>query len=498
MDNDILLKADHVYKTFGVTKALVDVGITLKRGQVLGLVGENGSGKSTLATILSAIQAADSGNMMLDDMPYAPQNSVEASALGVCMIMQESGTFGNLTVAENIFAGKEALFSHYGFLNIHEMNQRARSALDMIGAHHISEVLPASQLDFEERKLVELARACWSDPKVLIIDETTTALSQNGREILYEIMNQMKRNGRSIIFISHDIEELMDKCDRLVVLRDGKYITELSCEEYEAHRIKCMMVGREVTENYYRTDKESCRNTQTVLKVKNVSTDTIKEMSFDLHKGEILGIGGLADSGMHEVGRIVYGLTLPDAGMVCVDGGMQIHGPRSAMNLGVGYMSKNRDIESLMIASSISDNICLPSYKKIQKMGVITARREKKFVTPLISEMEIKMRDLNQFALELSGGNKQKVVIAKWLGFGADILVLDCPTRGIDIGVKATIYHLMNVLRSRGVSMILVSEELSEIIGMSDRILIMKEGKINGEFLREEELNERKLIEYMV
>lgn len=498
MDDNILLKAEHMYKTFGVTKALVDVGLTLKRGQVLGLVGENGSGKSTLATILSAIQTADHGDMVLDNTPYVPRNSVEAGTLGVCMILQESGTFSNLTVAENIFAGKEDLFSHHGFLNTHEMNQKARAALDMIGANQISESLPASQLDFEERKLVELARAYWWDPKVLIIDETTTALSQNGRSLLYKIMNRMKQDGRGIIFISHDIEELMDKCDQLLILRDGKYITTLSREEYETHKIKCLMVGREVTENYYRIDKSSCKNLQTVLKVENVSTKIIKNISFKLHKGEILGFGGLADSGMHEVGRIVYGLTAPDTGMICTGDGKQIRGPRGAMNLGMGYMSKDRDMESLMTASSIKDNICLPSYKRLCKAGLITARREKKFVSPLISEMEIKMRDMNQFTLELSGGNKQKVVIAKWLGFGADILVLDCPTRGIDIGVKATIYNLMNELKNRGVSMILISEELSEIIGMSDRILIMKDGKINGEFLREEELSERKLIEYMV
>lgn len=498
MEEDILLKAEHIYKNFGVTKALADVGIILKRGQILGLVGENGSGKSTLAAILAAIQTADRGDMILDDAPYAPKNSVEADQQGICMILQESGTFSNLTVAENIFAGKEHLFLHYGLLNMRKMNQKARAALDAIGAYHINEMLPASQLDFEDRKLVELARANWSGPKVLIIDETTTALSQNGRNLLYKVMGQMKKEGRSVIFISHDIDELMDKCDQLLVLRDGKYITTLPREEYQERKIKCLMVGREVTENYYRTDRESCHDPRIALKVKNVSTKLIKEMSFELHKGEILGIGGLADSGMHEVGRMVYGLVEPDTGTVCVGEGQQIHSPRDAMNLGMGYMSKNRDTESLMIASSIKDNICLPSYKKIRKFGLITLRREKKFVNPLASEMEIKMRDLNQFTLELSGGNKQKVVIAKWLGFGADILVLDCPTRGIDIGVKATIYNLMNILKNRGVSMILISEELSEIIGMSDRIIIMKDGKINGEFQREEELSERKLIEYMI
>lgn len=498
MVDDILLKAEHIHKTFGVTKALVDVGISLKKGEVLGLVGENGSGKSTLATIIAAVQAADEGYMTLNNEAYTPRHSVEASALGVAMILQESGTFANLTVAENIFVGKEHLFRKHGLLNTREMNQKARVALDLIGACHINEAVSVSQLNFEDRKLVELARAHWSNPKVLIIDETTTALSQNGREILYDIINQIKTGGRGVIFISHDIDELMDKCDELLVLRDGRYVTTLRREEYEVNKIKSLMVGREVAGNYYRTDKKSCRNSQTVLRVEKVSTKVVKEISFELHKGEVLGFGGLADSGMHEIGRLVYGLSKPESGSVCVGEGKQIRNSRCAMDLGVGYMSKNRDTESLMIASSIRDNICLPSYKKIRTAGFITPRHEKKFAGPLASEMEIKMRDLNQFALELSGGNKQKVVIAKWLGFGADILVLDCPTRGIDIGVKATIYNLMNILRNRGVSMILISEELSEIIGMSDRILIMKDGKVNGEFSREEDLSERKLIEFMV
>lgn len=290
----------------------------------------------------------------------------------------------------------------------------------------------------------------------------------------------------------------MEKCDQLFILRDGHYVGSLSSEEYEARKIKGMMVGRKAVDNYYRADMEPCRNPEVVLKVDHVSTPLVKDISFELHKGEVLGFGGLADCGIHEIGRIAYGLSIPDDGTVCVANGKKVQSPRSAMSLGIGYMSKNRDRESLMLSSSIKDNICLPSYKKLKKGCLVLPKAEKKFAEGYASELDMVMRDIDQFALELSGGNKQKIVIAKWLGFGAKILVLDCPTRGIDIGVKASIYNMIDTLRKQGISMILISEELSEIIGMSDRILIMKDGKITQEFHRDEEVTEMKLVEYMV
>lgn len=497
-ENNLLFTAEHISKSFGVTKALVDVKLELKKGEVLGLVGENGSGKSTLTTILSAVQCADTGTMSFEGKLYAPRSSVEANELGICMILQENGTFGQLSVAKNIFIGREQLFAKKGIVSNRKMNQEARKALDRIHAEHISEKVLVSSLNFEDKKLVELARAMWTEPKILVADETTTALSRVGRSILYGIMERMKEEGKSVIFISHDLEELMERCDRLMVLRDGHYIVSLERAEYEENRIKSLMVGRKTGDNYYRTDLESCKNEEVVLQVGNVSTEFAKDISFSLHRGEILGFGGLADCGIHEIGRIAYGLVEPEHGAVTMADGSLIENPRRAMANKIGYMSKNRDKESLMLASSIRENICLASYKKLRKMGFVWPREEKRFSSKLSDELEIKMRDSSQFVLELSGGNKQKVVIAKWLGFGADILILDCPTRGIDIGVKANIYSLMSELRQQGISMILISEELPELIGMSDRILIMKDGCINGEFKREDNLSETKLIEYMV
>ena len=497
-EEKILFHAQNVSKSFGITKALVNVGITLKRGQILGLVGENGSGKSTLSSIIGGMQMADSGEMFLNGRRYAPRTSVEAAALGVCMILQEKGTFADLSVAKNIFIGCEKQFRSGALVNNRKMDQAAALALQKINAGHISPSELAGRLSFEDRKLVELARAVRAEPDILIVDETTTALSRKGRDMLYAIIHKMRDDGKGIIFISHDIDELMEQCDALQVLRDGHFIATLERDGFDAEKIKSLMIGRKPMDKYFRTDTHSCHNDEVVLAVRGVTTERLKNVSFDLHRGEILGIGGLADCGMHDIGRVVFGLTPVQSGSVSMANGAQITSPRRAMSNRMAYMSKNRDQESLMTAASIRENIALPSYDALRSGVFVRPAKERAFVEQMCSRFNVKMQSQNQFAQELSGGNKQKVVIAKWLGFGADTLILDCPTRGIDIGVKASIYDLMSQLRDQGKSMILISEELSELIGMSDRILLMRDGRINGEVLREDNPSERQLIDQMV
>lgn len=495
--SELLFEGKEIYKSFGITKALQGVHIQVRRGQVMGLVGENGSGKSTLGTIISAIQQADSGEMRYKGEIYNPVSNVASGKLGICMILQENGTFDKLSVAKNIFIGREDMFRKNGLIDNSAMNRAAREALDNIHAAHIQETTLVEQLTFEDKKLIELARAMWMKPELLIADETTTALSRNGRDILYRVIENLTEAGGAVIFISHDIEELMEKCDALTILKDGTYVAELDKKDFEANKIKGMMVGRKAVDNFYRTDTDSCMNSEIVLQVEHASTEIVKDVSFSLQKGEILGFAGIADSGIHEIGYMVYGLSPLTHGNVKLNG-QRVDSPRSAMRGKMGYLSKNRDNESLMIASSIRDNICLPSYKKLSRGRMIRPSTEKRFAVDMCKELNVKMQDINQFVLELSGGNKQKIVIAKWLGFGADTLILDCPTRGIDIGVKANIYDLMCRLKAEGKSMILISEELPEVIGMSDRVIVMKKGRINGEFLREEGLSEAKLIKSMV
>jgi len=494
----VLFEAKDVYKSFGITKALKGVKLELKSGEILGLIGENGSGKSTLTSIIAGIQAADSGSMFLEGKGYLPQNSIEAGQSGICMILQEKSTFDHLSVANNIFIGSEKRFMKAGILDGGMMKREAKNALRITGASHISPSAMIGNLSFEDGKLVELARAVSIKPKILIIDETTTALSRTGRDILYLILEKMKKEGNSVIFISHDIDEMMNKCDRLTVLRDGSYIDTLEKEDFSSQVIRRLMVGREISDNYYRTDMESCKNQEVVLQVKGVTAGKLNNIDFSLHKGEILGFGGLADCGLHDIGRIAFGLLPLKTGEVKDAQGSRIEAPAQAMDRKIGYIAKNRDQEALMTNTPILDNICIASYARLSKNGCILPSRENKFVDDWAGQLEIKMQNSKQYVMELSGGNKQKVALAKWLGFGADILVLDCPTRGIDIGVKSNLYNLMIKLKKEGKSIILISEELPEVIGMSDRVIILKDGKINGEFRREDQPTEALLINYMV
>jgi len=493
----LLFRAEQVYKSFGATKALKGVDLEIRCGEVLGLIGENGSGKSTLSSIIAAVQNADSGNYSLNGNPYAPVGTAEAVRTGVCMILQEKGTFDRLSVARNIMINKEEQFSKYGLISHKKMESAAQKALDEIKASHIRANMPLGTLSFEDRKMVELARAINSNPQLLIVDETTTALSKAGRDILYEIIARMKEEGKSVLFISHDIDEVMEHCDRIVILRDGMYVETLEREAFNASLIKSLMVGREIVDDFYRSDAHSYNPGEDLLTVDNVCGGTAKDVSFTLKKGEIVGIGGLTDCGMHDIGRLIFGLDKPEKGKIFTPSGT-VKSPKDAMKKRIAYISKNRDQESLMLASSIKDNICLASYMQLKKGLFVLPHTENSFAKKLITQLDIRFRSLSQYATELSGGNKQKVALAKWLGFGADIFILDCPTRGIDVGVKAMFYELMIDLKNQGKSIILISEELSEVIGMSDRVLIMKNGLLNGEFVQDDDLTESKLIEYMV
>lgn len=493
-----LLTVDSMSKSFGITQALKGVQLQLKYGEILGLIGENGSGKSTLTSIVAGIQPADSGEIFFQGKPYSVNNSVEANEKGICMILQEKATFDNLSVAHNVFIGNEKKFVKYGILDNKLIFQKAQKVLEEIGITGLDVREKIKNRSFEEGKLVELARAANLNPQILIIDETTTALSQNGRDILYSMMENMKKNGKSVIFISHDIDEMMNKCDRLSILRDGDYVGTLEKAEYSPEKIKSLMVGRDVSGNYYRDDYESSYEEKIVLKAEKITTANLKEVSFELHKGEILGFGGLADSGMHDIGKAAFGAIQIVSGTVVDENNELISNPGVAMKKKIAYIGKNRDQESLFVNSPIRDNVALPSYKKLAKGPYIAPSKEKSFVEEWTSKLDVKMQGIEQYVSELSGGNKQKVAIAKWLGFGADIFVLDCPTRGIDIGVKASIYKLMTDLKNQGKSIILISEELPEVIGMCDRVIVLKNGKNSGMFVREDDLTENKLINYMV
>ena len=498
MNEKVLLEVKNIDKKFGTIRALTNVSTVIEAGEVHGLIGENGSGKSTLSSIIAGVQPATEGQMFFKGQSYKPSSALEANGLGICMLLQERGTFNQLSVAANIFIGEEKQFSGKGIVSLKKMNDAAKAALEAIGVTDIDPKTVCGSLTFEKQKLVEIARAYNKKPDILIVDETTTALSRKGRNLLYDLIEKLKKENKSVIFISHDIDEVMDKCDKVTVLRDGNKIETLAKKDFTAGRIRQLMVGREVSENFYRNDYVSSHEDSIALKVENLSCGILHDINFEIYKGEIFGIGGLTDCGMHELGSLLFGALKPDRGKVVLSNGTEIKNTRVAIENKMGYVEKDRDKEALMGAASIRDNICAPSLNKIQKKGFITNRAEKLFSQKYADEMSVKMESVKQNVFTLSGGNKQKVSVAKWIGFDADILIFDCPTRGIDIGVKAYIYQLLMKLKEQGKTIIMISEEMMEVIGMSDRIIVLKNGKISGEFKREQKLTESQLIEYVI
>lgn len=497
----IRLQVKNVKKNFGVTKALKGVSFNVNAGEIHALIGENGSGKSTLTNMLCGIYPMDSGQFILDGQKIAPGNQVEANKLGISIIVQEAGTLNDLTVAENIFLGHEERFVKFGIKNTSKMNKEADKLLKKYGFNKIKASDMIDEYNFEDRKLVEIVKATYFDPKIVVIDETTTALSEEGREVLYKQMDAIKKAGNTVIFISHDLQEILDKTDTITVLRDGDYIDTVKSSKVNQDDLKKYMVGREMKGNYYREDFGEKISKDVVLSVKNVSVPgIIEDVSFDLHKGEILGIGGLSESGMHEVGKAVFGASYDRTGTVELADGTSINNISKAIQNEIAYTSKDRDDESVILFQSIQDNIALPSLDKLGKgpFGTINKNVLSKFAKKYAKQISVKMVDTEQFVSELSGGNKQKVVIARWVGRDSNIIVLDSPTRGIDIGVKQDIYQLMDEMRKSGKSIIMISEELMELIGMSDRIMIMKDGKVNGFLNRSKKMTENDLISKMV
>lgn len=498
--SEVRLQVQHMTKSFGITKALKDVSFNINKGEVHALIGENGSGKSTLTNMLTGIYQIESGTFILDGEEVHPKNQVEANKQGISIIVQELGTLSGLTVAENIFLGHEEAFVKFGIKNTNAMNRKATELLKEYGFDRIKASAQIDDYNFEDRKLVEIVKATYFHPKIVVIDETTTALSQEGREELYKHMNRIREEGNTVIFISHDLPEVLAKSDTITILRDGVYIDTVKSADVTEDDLKRLMVGREVTGNYYRPDYGEPISDEVVLSVRDVTVPgKIEDISFDLHKGEILGFGGLSESGMHEVGKAVFGASFDRKGTVTLADGTAINNIPTAIKHGLAYTSKDRDNESVVMNQSICENICLPSLDDLSnKIGILSDRKLHAFAEREAENMSVKMQNVDQFVSDLSGGNKQKVVVARWIGKDSDLVVFDSPTRGIDIKVKQDIYQLMDQMRKNGKSIIMISEELMELIGMCDRVLIMKDGKLNGEVLRSEELTENDLIEKMV
>lgn len=505
MKRETVMTVEHMDKRFGSTIALNDVSLDIYSGQILGLIGENGSGKSTVTSIIAGMQKCDSGTMKYHSEEWKPESMLWALEHGIGMIVQETGTVPGITVAENIFLGETEQFrvfgksKKWGTISKKALNAKAQEALDRIGATHIRASQLTASLDLQDRKLVEIAKTMIKEPEILIVDETTTALSQIGRDIIYRIMEDMKKQQKAVVFISHDLDEIMQKCDMLTVLRDGKIIVTFNKEEFQEELIKTSMIGRQMEGDYYRSDYDGSFDSEVVLEVRDGNlSHKLKDFNLQLHKGEILGIGGLSHCGMHTLGKVLFGAVKLQSGTTSVHG-KKITNEAAAMKQKIGYVAKDRDVESLCLNASIRDNIAIGGLDKFAVGNfLILPGKEKAYVKEQIESLQVKCAGMNQYVSALSGGNKQKVVFGKWIGRDSEILILDCPTRGVDIGVKQAMYQLMYQMKKEGKSILIISEELTELIGMSDRLLIMKDGEVKKEFPRSEKLSEADLIQYML
>ncbi len=390
------------------------------------------------------------------------------------------------------------------FVNRKKLNKYAQHALNRIGINHIRTDIPCGAYDMQDRKLIEIAKCLNKNPEIFIVDETTTALSETGRNLLYNCMNELKAQGKSVLFVSHDLDEIMDKCDTLTVLRDGNIVANLdkAKNEFVPDVILKAMIGREIKGDYYRSDYDSTYGEQVVLKmVDGIESNKLKHVNLELHKGEILGIGGLSECGMHTLGKALFGNIKMEGGFVFTgeDLSVQVTSEVVAMSNRIGYLPKNRDVEGLTQKDSIANNIAIASINNIAKLNIFVFKSsEQKIVNKQVQDLSIKCNSANDLVSTLSGGNKQKVSLAKWMGNDSEILILDCPTRGVDIGVKQFIYQLMYRMKQEGKSIIMISEELPELIGMSDRIVIMKEGNITKEFMRDKNLTQEDIVKYMI
>ncbi len=497
-----VLEIKHMRKTFGPTVALKDVDVVLRKGEIRGLIGENGSGKSTIMSIASGRQPADSGNMTYMGKPWNPATMLEAQKAGISMILQEANTIPGVTVAQNIFAGREKEFSKFGIINMAKMCNEADKLLKKFGIDYIKASDSINHYTFEDRKLIEIVRCVTDETQILVVDETTTALSLEGRELLYRLIHKMaEEEGKTVVFVSHDMDEILEHCSVLTVLRDGDIVGELNREEMDAEgsvkKIRYLMVGREIGEKYYREDYDTSHSKEAALELKNLTFKGIRNFSMTLYKGQILGFGGLSGCGMHEIGRAAYGLEKLDAGEVICNG-EKIQNPVQAIKQGIGYISKNRDLEALILDASIEENIVLPSLSSLQKGIAVLPKDEHALANREIESLRIKCRSGKQLVNTLSGGNKQKVSFAKWYAKGSDVIIMDCPTRGVDIGVKQAMYTLIEEMKKEGKAILMISEELSELVGMADKILIMKDFKVTKEFMRSPDLKQTDIIEYMI
>ncbi len=476
-----------IYKSFGANNVLTGVDFDLKDGEVHALMGENGAGKSTLMNILIGLHQRDKGTIIIDDKETYFTNPKEAEQRGIAFIHQELNVWSDMTVLDNLFIGKERT-TKFGLLNTNEMKALAKEQFRKL-AVTIPLNQEAGECSVGEKQMIEIAKALMTHAKVIVMDEPTAALTEREIQKLFEVIASLKKEGVSIVYISHRMEEIFAICDRITVMRDGKTVDTKDIPDTNFDDVVRKMVGRELTDRF---PERTVEPGEIVLEVKNASKKgQFKDVNFSVRSGEIVGFSGLMGSGRTEMMRTIFGLDSLDQGEIWVRGKkVSIHNPNDAMHAGIGFVTEDRKDEGLVLDFSIRDNMVLTNLYSFAPKGIINNKKEQEFVDVLIKRLQIKTQSADALVSSLSGGNQQKVVIAKWIGIGLSVLILDEPTRGVDVGAKREIYQLMNELTERGVAIIMVSSELPEVLGMSDRIIVVHEGEISGELSQQEATQE--------
>lgn len=491
MENCIV-ELNHIQKSFPGVKALDDVSFRLNAGEVLALLGENGAGKSTLMKILSGVYTKDSGDITIFGKSYEHITPKLAQELGIVIIHQELQMCSHLTVAENIFLGREK--TKNGILSNREMNEKAKEILEWLKID-LNPKTVVSNLPVSKQQMVEIAKALSMNAKILIMDEPTSALTSKEIDELFLIIKQLKKQGCGIVYISHRLEELEHIVDRVTIMRDGKYITSMNFHETTMEEMIAHMVGREIKEKFPKVKTERGNK---ILEVKNVSAGSlVKDISFDVYEGETLGIAGLMGAGRTELTRVIFGIDPMDSGTLILDGKeLSIRCPMDAISAGIVLAPEDRKKDGLCVGLSIKDNVALPNMDMLcNSLGVVNKKKEREMTKQAIQNLKIKTASDEVNAGTLSGGNQQKVVIGKWLARQSRIVIFDEPTRGIDVAAKVEIYHLINELKKSGIGVIVISSEMPEILGVSDRILVMCDGRLTGE-MQAEEATQDKILTY--
>lgn len=475
-------------KSFGSNQVLKQAGFTLESGEVHALMGENGAGKSTLMKILTGVYTKDAGTVLVDGKEVNYKNPQEAEKAGIVFIYQELNVMFDLTVEENLFMGKE-IHGKFGICDKKAMQKKAQEALNILGVN-ISPKTVMAELSVGQQQMVEICKALMADAKVIIMDEPTAALTQSETVALFKVIESLRKKGVSMVYISHRMEEIFELCDRITVLRDSSYIGVKNIPETNMNEIVKMMIGREIGERY---PSRNVKIGKEVLKVKELTRKgTFHDVNFSVRAGEVLGVSGLMGAGRTEIMQAIFGNLSYESGTIEIDGKeVKISNPRQAMEHGIGFITEDRKTEGLMLDKSIRENISLCNLRRISKSSVISREAEKNMVAEAIKDLHIKCFGSYHECNNLSGGNQQKVVLAKWILTNPKILILDEPTRGVDIGAKKEIYSIINKLAAQGVAIIMVSSELPEVLGMSDNIMVVREGEVRGIISYEEANQER-------